>query len=430
MDRFPAKVADTLRRIRRKHRHASISVMRNGFYVIESVSRFSEETGRRKTVSLYLGRIERDGRFIEAMHRKARNDVDSVYDLTGKTQEIDATDRALLTILGTNARTSIVEIGRELGMSAKGISYRIAKLERRYGLTYTAEIATQAFGFSRFAITVSFKGPMPGASAIKEVVVNDPRVLLAFLTKGEYELMFIVIAEDTVKLEAWLYKVRSNSVFSGYPSTWNVSHLVQEEGYIPLRKEFFPMLEGKVWHRSKESPSKLPGQLLEREYLVLKELASNGSEEFSIIDRRYGFGRGAALYTYNRLRERGIIRRITTLMRDPPVKYIAIFHIDQRDMRRFMADREKLIRTVTSDSGRPLDRYVWMCGFGAPYGIIMFAPVYKDADMARIEEELGVGGVSIRSLVIASTVVGSLGFRKFDMASTNLYKGLEKDARP
>jgi DNA-binding Lrp family transcriptional regulator len=206
---------------------------------------------------------------------------------------------------------------------------------------------------------------------------------------------------------------------------WNVSHLTQEEGYVPVRGEFIAMLKERVWRRTREAPARLPGQLLPREYAVLKELSEDGRADFSGIDRKHGFGRGAALYTYNRLLERGMIRRITSLMLRPPIRYVAIFHLDQVNMQDFIADRKRYMAHVISDSGRALDRYTWICGFGAPYGILLFAPVYEDTDMERIGKELDMGGVSVRSLIVTSSLVGSLGFRRFDMRSTSMYEYLK-----
>ena len=430
---LPASVARTFERIRKQHRHASISVIRNGFYVVESVMRFSSELGRHKTYTLYLGKIERDGRFVEARHRKQRNNVSSVYRLVeaGEPKDrsgVDEKDRELLTMLGTDGRRPVAEMAKELGMSPGSVAHRMSKLERQLGLRYTAEVQTLAFGFSRFAVTVSFQEAAPPIEEMRKVLEPDPLVLLAFATKGQYDLMLIVIAENTVALEKWLYRTRSTKAFAGCQSIWNVSHLTQEEGYVPVREEFLAMLKERVWRRSRETPARLPGQLLPREYAVLRELSEDGRADFSGMDRKHGFGRGAALYTYNRLLERGMISRVTSLMLRPPIRYVAIFHLDQVNMQGFIADRKRYMAHVISESGRALDRYTLICGFGMPYGILLFAPVYEDSDMERIGKELDMGGAAVRSLIVTSTIVGSLGFRRFDMRSTSMYGYLKEES--
>lgn len=423
--KLPGPVARALERIRRKHKHASVSVIRNGFYVVESIMRFSEAAGRYKTRSLYLGRIERDGTFVEARRRKVGKGVSSVYDLSedmGR-QEFDGHDLALLKILGTDSRKPVSEISKALRMSASSVSYRIAKLERRYGLRYTIELNTLYFGLSRYAVTVKFSGRAPSAETLRGILEPDPFVLLAFSTKGDYDLLIIFMAENTRKLEDWLYTLRARKELAGCTSVWNISHIAQEDGYIPTRDPFVSMMGEHVWHRSRGSPRRPEGWLIEREYLVLKEMIANCNSDFSEMDRKYNFGRGASLYTYHSLKERGIIMRPTTVMLNPPIKYTAVFHLDQENLKRYMDNRDAMVENFLSDSGRALNRYVLRCGFGSPYGIIMFAPIYEDADVDRIERGLGVGG-SVRSLIITSSIVGTLGFRKFDEKETLMYKRL------
>lgn len=429
--RLPAPVARALREIRRRHRHASVSRIRNGYYVVESVSRYSERRGRRMTFTLYLGRILADGRFVEARHRKARNEVGSVYRLAeaghGGEEALDALDYMVLEELSADSRVPAAEMASRLGISAGSANYRIGKLEKRFGIRYVAEFETAEFGFSRFAVMVKFESERPSNEEMRGALGSEPLVLSAFETKGAYDLFVIVLAESTVALEKWLYGLKTSKLFAKYTSRWTVSYITTEQGYIPVREEFVRMLGERVWHRSRESPVRGPGQLLDREHAVLEELCRDANADFSEMDRRHGFGKGASQYTYHRLVEKGLVTRTTINMDRPPVKYTAIIHADQENMGAFSDGRERFFLMTVTDMGTALNKYALVCGYGTPYGELIFAPVREGGDLERYEAELrSIIGLRVSSTMITSEIVGGLGFRRLVHMGTPPYSSLIK----
>ncbi len=434
---LPKAVSETFEKLRSRHKHLGISVINGKFYVSASTKRLVKATGAYRTFSLYMGRILDDGAFIEARHRKAGTAASSVEALiksrTGSADKgteaaLDDADRYILESLSTDAKKSEIEVARELDMSAAMVNYRIKKLEKEFGIRYMAEVPTSAFGFSRFAVMVKFRGTAPNPALIREELGKSPFVNVALMTKGSYDLFMIVVAENTLKLEAFIYALRTSDTFSPYRSVWNVSYLGLRYGFIPLRESFFNTLESHVWRRSRESPSKLPNQLLEREYIVLKELSLDGSREFSEIDKKYGFGKGASQYTYHRLVEKGMISRITIAMDRPPLKYVALLHLDQINMRRFAESSRGLFLDRIGYSENPIDRYTIAGDFGSPYGIFLMAPISDDSGLYAIERSVmaSVKGIRIRSLVVTGVVAGRLGFRKFDNSKSEAYAALKE----
>jgi DNA-binding Lrp family transcriptional regulator len=251
---FPKAVSDTFEKLKSRHRHLGISVINRKFYVSASTKRLVKATGAYKTFSLYMGRILDDGTFIEARHRKDGAGASSVEALiksktgpmgngSGKAG-LDDIDRYILESLSTDAKKSGIELARELGISATTVNYRIKKLENSLGIRYIAEMSTSAFGFSRFAVMVKFRGAAPNPAAIREELGKSPFVNVALLTKGSYDLFMIVVAENTLKLELLIYALRTSDAFSTYRSIWHVSYLGLRYGFIPLREKFFESLEG------------------------------------------------------------------------------------------------------------------------------------------------------------------------------------------
>jgi DNA-binding Lrp family transcriptional regulator len=195
-----------------------------------------------------------------------------------------------------------------------------------------------------------------------------------------------------------------------------------------LRDAIFSVLKDRVWHRTKERPSKQHEQLFEREYLLLKELADDASQEFSAIDRKLGFGKGASQYTYHRLLEKDIVKRITITMDKPPIRYVGIIHADQINMRRFMESRKELFIDRIAHTDNALNRYLLSADFGSPYGILMLAPVFGDSGIALMEKSLKsrIKGIRVRSLVVTDVLVGRIGYRRFDNRHSKAYKTLKE----
>jgi len=64
-------------------------------------------------------------------------------------KELDSTDRELLILLTKNARATLQELGKKLGLSWKAIDYRIKNLEKDKTIVgYRANIDYKKFGYS------------------------------------------------------------------------------------------------------------------------------------------------------------------------------------------------------------------------------------------------------------------------------------------
>ena len=173
----------------------------------------------------------------------------------------------------------------------------------------------------------------------------------------------------------------------------------------------------------------MQGQLLEREYLTLKEMCNNSRIDFTELDKKFGLSVGTTQYTYHKLVEKGIILRATITMNNPPLKYSAILHIDQLNMYQFTETRRDYIFDIISFMKTPLNKYAFLADFTIPDGIIYIAPIIESDSLSKLEMSLNkkIKGIVVRSSVITDILIGNLEFRRLDYHETSEYGMLKEE---
>ena len=436
---MPPEVAATAEALRKRSEYSVlVNKIRGSYYAYEY--KFKTIDGRVKKFSLYLGKIENDGTFIEARRRflgtriktlgeyiKKRND-EIKPSLIDELLYPDSFSSAILTELSMNSRASVNEIADKVGAGAERVRYRIAQLRKAYKIKYTIEMKPDTFGFSRYLILARFPRGKPDQEKLKELLGSNPRVQLAAVAEGDYNLLVYVLAENNTELENMIYEIRSSSVFASSPGTWNVSYLIEPYGwYMPFRDEFFGLLKGRIWRKSRDSPRRPHGQLLRSEYAVMKELNKDAGTSFSDIDKEYGLKEGNARYTYERLLERQTIERPTITMEGLPARYFGFLYMVQRNIPAFNSTRIEYLAEIVKETQYPTNRYAFVADASAPYGIVLVAPVFKEEDTNTLQEELsGIKGARIRTASITRVLIGEFGLRKFRMEESSNYKVMTK----
>jgi len=115
-------------------------------------------------------------------------------------------DMDILAILQENARTSIAEISRQVGLSENGIRYRLEKLEKMgYITSYTALLNPRKFGKKVTAVFHLNTIPRSTPSVIarlKDMAELDT----IYQTTGNFSIMATGLFEDTEELNAFVTK--------------------------------------------------------------------------------------------------------------------------------------------------------------------------------------------------------------------------------
>lgn len=442
MEALEERVRATLEGLKARHRHhLALKRRDDGYYVFETMAKWDKGRRRYRTLSLYVGKIELDGRFVEPVRKKSLtrgiSNLDSYarqmerVELQEGRQSFESEyEPIILKELSTNPRDGVAAISKRVGLPYQTTLYWIRKLEKKYGIRYTIEHwFLRNFGFDRYVSIAKFKSARPDIDALRKVLEGNPYVQLAVLARGSYDLFLFLAAPNIRLAEDTIYQIRSKPVFAKCPAEWYASYYQQGMGYIPLRDAFFDVLKERVWKRTRETPRKQKDQLLMREYATLRELNANGLVEFSKIDDKYMLKSGSAQYTYHKLIAEDMIKRATITMDRPPIKDIAVIIAAQLDVNKFNAHRAEYFREVISDGDMPLNTYIFAGDIGSPYGVLLIAPLYQDGDLERIEARLGAHlyGSELRTSLVSGTLVGSLGFRKIDTTKTWMHETLVKE---
>jgi DNA-binding Lrp family transcriptional regulator len=425
---LPLKVTEAYDKLKREYPFYVALKKINGKYYLYKQTSHADENKKVKVITEYLGRVKDDGVFIKKVISKdtelenaktlilarggkvilpERNE-EGVYIPTKKTL-LDEIEGRLLTVLSTNARASLSFLGKQIGLTPSTTYSKISNLENKYGIKYIAEIDIEKFGYLRFFIMVKFLDDIPNIPDLKETLSKDPRVQLAFLIKGDYDLVIYALAKNINTEETLDIMVSLKSgILSKYRSKWYTVPFYEHFSFVPLRTEFIDSI-GK--------------SLLKREYAVLKELNIDGSADFSKIDKKYGFDNGRARYTYYKLKEAGKIKRITISLHKLPIKYIGMIFKEFIDQNQFMKNRSLSLLDIIKETGLPINRYVLTGDIGNPGASLIFMPVFKDDDLINAVEDLKKLdlGVELKTAIITTQLVGSFCYRRIDYAYSKQY---------
>jgi DNA-binding Lrp family transcriptional regulator len=393
--------------------YIEIKYIKGYFFAYQSTSRWDKEKKKPIKVPLYLGRITNAGQFIPAKKKKPRNITQPaapvieqpILDLGQKTLEAVVREEKkykhepkLLTALSMNGRISMSVLGKMVDLKETAVSSQVKKLERKYDIKYIAEMDTTKLGYLQFLITVKFLDKFPKTDELKKILEKEARVQLALITKGDFDLMMYALAKTSEEINLLVLGLRTKL---DYQAIWNAGPVFDDYGFIPVRSDFIDLLKK---------------DLLEREYAVLKELGKNGKIDFTEIDDLYKFDKGRSQYSYYRLKEKGIIKRITISMHNLPLKYVAIIYEDIVNWKEFRTNRESSLKNVIQDSITQINKYVLVDDTVSPNGTVLYLPVFKDGDLeSAIDQLTSLNlGVKIRTFIITSIILGDFCFRNFD----------------
>ncbi len=424
---YPEAISRTLEELRRSRKSKlSISVIRGRYCVYEYIYILDWRSGARRKRQFYIGWIDKDGMMTQALHRSDRTRVSGIeqyIEASSKSEgggahaaiHPDSTDRRILTEISMDSRISAPEIAKKVGISRSAASYRLEKLERGYGIRKTIELLPERFGFTRYMVTVKFLKGRPDIPAMRALFEGEPRIQLVLLMRGDYDMFIYVIAEDTKKLDDVIYGFRSDRLFAGAESVWQVGYMIESYGFVPLRSRFFDLLEEKIWSKSRDSPRKGVGQLLPSEYATMKELNLDAGIDFVKIDEKYGLHKGSAQYTYHKLLEKRIIERSTINMQRLPIKYCGFIYMKQTDINAFNIVGKEQLMEMIEENDTPANGYALVADVSSPYGIIFIPPVFEGS-VESIVERLGarLRGIEVETAVVTEQLVGYLGLRRFE----------------
>jgi DNA-binding Lrp family transcriptional regulator len=114
---------------------------------------------------------------------------------------LDDTDKKLISILQKNGRTSLSEIGKDLGMSHVAVSKRLDKLVQSETVKITAGVNAEYLDAKVLFMGLETED-MEVAEKIQKKYADCPRLLMFAPVTGRYNVFAVMVAEDTWSLES------------------------------------------------------------------------------------------------------------------------------------------------------------------------------------------------------------------------------------
>ncbi|MFX1485228.1 MAG: Lrp/AsnC family transcriptional regulator [Promethearchaeota archaeon] len=114
---------------------------------------------------------------------------------------MDDTDKKIVSLLQKNGRTSLSEIGKNLGMSHVAVSKRLDKLTNSGLVQITAGVNSGYLDAKIFFMGLETEN-MEVAERIQEEYKSCPRLLMFAPVTGRYNIFAVMVAEDTWSLES------------------------------------------------------------------------------------------------------------------------------------------------------------------------------------------------------------------------------------
>jgi len=445
----PVRVKEAFEEIKKKYPfYVALANIGGRYYVYRRTSRWDKEKGKSIAVSEYLGRIEKDGTYMKSKEG-AKNELEKAravilkyggtvsvpektlqpkWQIEKERQQINAdeADKKILMALSMNGRISVPYMSKLMDIKGVNVFHRIHRLERKYGIRYLAVIEPGKLDFVELMAFVKFENSIPDLKEIKDALDKNPYVQFAMLTTGDYDILIYLLAGKSA-ISDIIWELENNA-FPNYDTEWHVSVFARHNGYVPLRDRFLDeVLKDKVWYKSKESLKAPAEKITQREYAVLRELNLNGKEDFTDIDKKYGFDIGRSQYTYHQLKESKTIYRITISMQNLPIKYIALLQLSIINREKFGVGRPNLLLNIAEKNIGLINKYTLVGDIDHPRGVILLAPIMEEEQLEKIRSELQkIEGTKLRVTIGRDTIVGSLCFRRYDNTHSTQYKVLEE----
>lgn len=146
------------------------------------------------------------------------------------TKTLDATDLRLLGWLQQEARLSLSELARRVGLSAPAVAERLRRLEESGVVqNYQARVAPEALGFPIMAILTLTTKPSHYPK-VHMVVKRTPEILECYHVTGEASFVIRLVARSITHLQSLVEQLGfyGNTVTSVVMNT-----VVQKAGLLP-----------------------------------------------------------------------------------------------------------------------------------------------------------------------------------------------------
>lgn len=444
---LPHLISETVKRLKTEYGfYLAVRKINEAYYLYKEWLVWDKYRKKQRVISEYFGRVYEDGKFKKksSSHKlNLQNAIKLIEENGGKVilgekekqdvniiSKLEESDKGLMTCLTMNARLPARKIGEIVGMKESDIYYKLKMLEKQFKFEYSVQLFAPPVGYYPYLVLIKFTDEKPTLEELKAAIDGEPRVQFSVLSKGEYDVIGYLLEESPFMASRTVFKLRTNTILSKYRAVFYTTPISQRYGYIHIRDEFFDqVLSHKIANKKNINAENVP-TLSEREFVVLKELNANGVVNFTEIDKKHNFTKGTALYTYDKLKKRGVIVRSTINAENTGIKYFGIIFIQRLDMSKYLKTKDYLSMDIINDN-ELLSKYALICDVGAPDMIILIMPIRGDTSIEQIANRFRekMEGVAISTAIVTENIIGHMCIRRFDNNYTYYYDELVSEKK-
>jgi DNA-binding Lrp family transcriptional regulator len=226
----------------------------------------------------------------------------------------DARENLLLQLLSDNSRTTITAITKKFGCSRVTASKIISKVEKQFGIRYTLEINEDKLAPSeRHIMLLKFK-KSPAPKSLEAFFKNDINTEAAYLANNNRSLVIFSRTRDPSAYLAWEQKL-SNSLFKYKPIIRHSEVIKSNFGFFPLSNNFVDYISKDV-------------KITQKDKAILSLLNQDSRINYNELSRKTGLNEDTIHYRVYRLQKKGIIKRFTIAVQNPPLTHIGAYFAD------------------------------------------------------------------------------------------------------
>ena len=130
--------------------------------------------------------------------------------------ELDNIDRQLISILRTDARTSVSDLAKKINISRATVQNRLTKLEKRNIITgYTILVSTETddkMSLVRAHMNIEIKGS--STKNVKFALMSEPSVCTIHTTNGRWDMLVELQTSSLEEFDRILCRIRGISEIS------------------------------------------------------------------------------------------------------------------------------------------------------------------------------------------------------------------------
>ncbi len=218
----------------------------------------------------------------------------------------------VLGCLYNDSRKSAKEISKATKLPYNKVSIALLRLERDHDLFYTLDLDLKKLGFYyEYIVCIKFE-TRPNIENLKRYLEKNEYVQNAYLGYGDYDLIIHAVSLDNIGRNLTFMFSVGMSKYHAHAEASSLDKL--DDGFLPYSPNV-------IEHSTTLKPN---------DKKVLLALLQNSRIPLSEIVKKTGMSAPRILYIINKLKKKGIIRKMTCTVQKPDKK-LFIFYTQQSD---------------------------------------------------------------------------------------------------